>query len=105
MPTGLNSGNRSTQKRQEETLRGTRLRVQGFKKYADKFRVPVKLQDLRAKKDSKVLMRNMEIKCVQEFGADAPSRMLSAQYFDANGEALFYYLGVRWRDVNEPVSY
>jgi hypothetical protein len=101
--TSSSSRIRGFAQRLQDTERRARLRVRAFKKYADRFCVPTKLADLHAIKLKKDVKATLEEICNSDLGPDAPSRALSAQYFDPDGVLLFCYMGERWKSQSAAV--
>jgi hypothetical protein len=101
----LHTGNRvrSKEARLKKTIQAARIRVRNFQKYAQKFTVPVRIADLEDQKEDTQTKQRLEEICKKQLGLNAPARPFSAQYFDLNGQAIFYYMGERWT-TNRKVS-
>jgi hypothetical protein len=91
------SRDRSSDSREEETLRQTRHRVKEFLLYSDKYRLPFTHQQLKDRKGPEDILRARVI-CSQLEREQMPSMPFSAQYYDANEKPLYHYFGLRWDD-------
>jgi hypothetical protein len=100
----MSSRTRSSSNRLLVMQRQTRLRVQAFKSYADRFRVPTTLAKLHSDRLSNDIKQTLDKYCRDVLGPQPASRAFSAQYFDTNDVLLFCYMGERWRDGSIMVS-
>jgi hypothetical protein len=89
----------SLEKRVKETAEQAELRVKYFMLYADKYKLPISHEDLKAENNEKdpALRRKFERIC-SEVEGDNDCRPFSALYFDKNEKLIFCYLGFRWKD-------
>lgn len=94
---------RSVEKRLAETIRSAERRANNFVKYADKFRVSLTLDNLRAAQTDDGIAAKLDQLCTEQLGDDQPSRVFSAKYYTKDDEPLFFYLGERWADGGLPV--
>jgi hypothetical protein len=69
-------------------------------KYADRYRLPFTLEELKAKNNegNSALQNGLDFNCKILERENYPSRPFSAQYYDKEDKPLFFYFGVRWYD-------
>ena len=99
------SNARGEKRRFKDMEKQTLMRVQAFKKYADRFTVPTTiahLQSVRTSSDTKLLL---DLQCTEILEPQPYSRPFSAMYYDKDQSLLFSYMGERWKQGLVEVSF
>jgi hypothetical protein len=91
------SNARGEKKRFKDMENQTRMRVQAFKKYADRFIVPTTIARLQSDRSSPEIKLQLDKHCIETLEPLPYSRPFSAMYYDQNKSLLFSYMGERWK--------
>jgi hypothetical protein len=99
------SGAKGLNKRLQLTERQARMRVQAFKKFADRFRVPTTIAYLQSVRLSNDVKSQLDEYCIEKLQPQQHSRAFSAMYYDQNDCLLFCYMGNRWKEESVEVRF
>jgi len=96
---------RGKKKHFEDMEKQTRMRVQAFKKYADRFLVPTTIAYLQSVRSSQEVKLQLDKHCTETLEPLPYSRPFSAMYYDNDQSLLFSYMGERWKQGLVEVSF
>jgi hypothetical protein len=99
------SNPRSEKKHFKDMERQTCMRVQAFKKYAERFLVPTTIAYLQSVRSSKEVKLQLDKHCTETLEPLPYSRPFSAMYYNNDQSLLFCYMGERWKQGLVEVSF